>query len=42
MTTGGQFLQCGSGQGQLNGPTSVIVDLRDKMIVADHGNHIGS
>ena len=43
LTTGGQFLQMfgqhGSGQGQFNGPISVIVDQRDRMIVADSGNH---
>ena len=39
LTTGGQFLlkfgQHGSGQGQFNCPVSVIVDQRDRMIVAD-------
>ena len=43
LTTGGQFLkkfgQHGSGQGQFNGPASVIVDQRDRMIVADSDNH---
>ena len=43
LTTGGQFLQKfgqhGSGQGQFNGPTSVIVEQRDRMIVADSYNH---
>ena len=43
LTTGGQFLQkfgqFGSGQGQFNKPFSVIVDQRDRMIVADHLNH---
>ena len=43
LTTGGQFLQkfgqFGSGQGQFNKPFSVIVDQRDRLIVADHLNH---
>ena len=43
LTTGGQFLQrfgqFGSGQGQFNKPFSVIVDQRDRLIVADHWNH---
>ena len=43
LTTGGQFLQKfgqhGSGQGQFDGPVSVIVDQRDRMIVADSDNH---
>ena len=43
LTTGGKFLQkfgqSGSGQGQFNGPRSVIVDQRDRMIVADSKNH---
>ena len=43
LTTGGQFLKKfghhGSGQGQFNGPISVIVDQRDRMIVADSGNN---
>ena len=43
LTTGGQFLQkfgqSGSGQGQFNGPISVIVDQRDRMIVADLNNN---
>ena len=42
LTTGGQFLQkfgqLGSGQGQFNHPVSVIVDQRDRLIVADVGN----
>ena len=42
LTTGGQFLhkfgQHGSGQGQSSTPKSVIVDQRDRMIVADHFN----
>ena len=42
LTTGGQFLQKfgqhGSDQGQFSGPESVIVDQRDRMIVADSGN----
>ena len=44
LTIGGQFLQrfgqYGSGQGQFSGPVSVIVDHRDRMIVADQSNHI--
>ena len=43
LTTEGQFLQkfdqFGSGQGQFNKPFSVIVDQRDRLIVADHWNH---
>ena len=43
LTTGGQLLQKfgqhGSDQGQFNQPISVIVDQRDRMIVADHINH---
>ena len=45
LTTGGQFLQkfgqCGSGQGQFRYPASVIVivDQRDRLIVADSENH---
>ena len=42
LTTGGQFLQkfgLGSGQGQFKYPRSVIVDQRDRMIVADFGNN---
>ena len=43
LTTGGQFLQkfgqFRSGQGQFHKPFSVIVDQRDRMIVADHSNH---
>ena len=43
LTTGGQFLkkfgQRGSGQGQFSRPESVIVDQRDRMIVADSDNH---
>ena len=43
LTTGGQFLQkfgqYGSGQGQFNEPLSVIVDQRDRMIVADYNYH---
>ena len=43
LTTGGQFLkkfgQFGSGQGQFNKPISVIVDQRDRLIVADFCNH---
>eukprot|EP00731_Ephydatia_muelleri_P009238 Em0004g1576a len=43
LTTGGQFLQTlgqhGSRQGQFNYPTSVIVDQRDRLIVADSSNH---
>ena len=42
LTTGGQFLQKfgqhGSGQGQFNNPISVIVDQRDRLIVADNKN----
>ena len=44
LATGGQFLQKfgrdGSGQGQFSGPRSVIVDKRDRMIVADIGNNL--
>ena len=45
LTTGGQFLQkfgqCGSDQGQLIGPISVIVDQRDRMIAAFfHNNRV--
>ena len=44
LTTGGQFLQkfdqFGSGLGQFSGPISVIVDQRDRMIVADSNNHM--
>ena len=43
LTTGGHLLQKfgqhGSDQGQFNQPISVIVDQRDRMIVADHINH---
>ena len=43
LTTGGQFLQkfgqFGSGQGPFNKPFSVIVDHRDRLIIADHSNH---
>ena len=43
LTTGGQFLQKfgqhGTGQGQFDGPRSVIVDQRHRMIVADSDNH---
>ena len=43
LTTGRQFLQkfghYGSGQGQFNEPLSVIVDQRDRIIVADYNNH---
>ena len=43
LTTGGQFLQkfgqFGSGQGPFNKPFSVIVDHRDRLIVADFCNH---
>ena len=43
LTTEGQFLQkfgqFGSGQGQFNTPMSVIVDQRDRLIVADYNNH---
>ena len=43
LTTEGQFLKKfglhGSGQGQFNGPASVIVEQRDRMIVADSNNH---
>ena len=43
LTTEGQFLQkfghFGSGQGQFNKPMSVIVDQRDRLIVADYNNH---
>ena len=42
LTTGGQFLQKfgqrGSGQGQFYYPASVIVDKRDRVIVADQKN----
>ena len=38
LTTGGQFLQK-FGQGQFSGPTSVIVDHRDRLIVSDWRNH---
>ena len=34
-----KFGQHGSGQGQLNGPVSVIVDQRDRLIVSDSNNH---
>ena len=41
LTTGGQFLQKfgqgGSGMGWFDGPRSVIVDQRDRMIVAMTG-----
>ena len=41
LTTEGQFLQKlrGSGQGWFTYPISVIVDQRDRMIVADHHHH---
>ena len=43
LTTGGQFLQMfgqhGTGQGQFQFPTSVIVDQRDRLIVSDGRNH---
>ena len=43
LTTGGQFLQKfgqhGSCQGQFSYPVSVIIDQRDRMIVADNKNH---
>eukprot|EP00731_Ephydatia_muelleri_P009099 Em0004g1437a len=43
LTTEGQFLQkfgsLGSGQGQFNKPLLVIVDQRDRLIVADNLNH---
>ena len=46
LTTGGQFLQTfgqsGSGQGLFNALTAVIVDQRDRMIVADSGSDNGS
>eukprot|EP00731_Ephydatia_muelleri_P033687 Em0035g24a len=34
-----KYGQRGSGQGQFNGPIAVIVDQRDRLIVADHLNH---
>ena len=44
LTTGGQFLRKfgkhALSQGQFSGPISVIVDQRDRLIVADHYNHI--
>ena len=43
LTTGEQFLQTfgqyGSGQGQFSAPISVIVDHRDRVIIANHCNH---
>ena len=43
LTIGGEVIQKygqrGSGQGQFNGPIAVIVDQRDRLIVADHLNH---
>ena len=46
LTTGGQFLQkfghkvhVSAGQGQFNGPVSLIVDHKDRMIVSDWYNH---
>ena len=34
-----KYGQRGSGQGQFNGPIAVIVDQRDRLIVADNLNH---
>ena len=43
LTSRGEFLlkfgQHGSGQGQLNGPSAVIVDSNYRLIVCDEGNH---
>ena len=43
LTTGGQFMlkfgQHGSGQGQFNGPVSVIVDQRNRLMVSDFYDH---
>ena len=43
LTSKGEFFykfgQKGSGQGQFNGPTAVIVDSNNRLIVSDRGNH---
>ena len=43
LTARGEFLQQfgqkGSGQGQLNGPSAVIVDSKNRLIVSDYYNH---
>ena len=43
LTSEGEFFykfgQKGSGQGQFNGPTAVIADSNNRLIVSDRGNH---
>ena len=43
LTSKGEFLhqfgEKGSGQGQLNGPSAVIVDSKNRLIVSDYYNH---